>query len=238
MLRDGRQSVPGSEREYVRWLSVLSVLLSALLPAAAGPAVLFEDGRAMRVESAVREDSWARLVLEGGGEISVPAERIVNWEELVRWSASGLSGSEPDETEADTRDPAWRSTAGPYAELIAVMAERHALDPALLTSMVQVESAFDPLAVSPQGACGLLQLMPHTADRFGVSDVFDATQNVEAGARYLSWLLERYSGRTDLALAGYNAGEGAVDRHSGIPPYRETRQYVERVLVGAAGLAP
>ena len=79
--------------------------------------------------------------------------------------------------------------------------------------------------------------MPHTADRFGVSDVFDAAQNLEAGARYLSWLLERYAGRTDLALAGYNAGEGAVDRYAGIPPYRETRRYVEQVLVEAADLA-
>ncbi len=226
------------QKKFVRFFPVLSVLLPALLPAVAGPAVLFEDGRAMRVESAVRGDPWARLVLEGGGEISVPAERIVNWEELAQGGASGSVRAELEETEDDTRDLAWRSTAGEYAELIAVMAERHELDPALLTAMAQVESAFDPLAVSPTGACGLLQLMPHTADRFGVSDVFDAAQNVEAGARYLSWLLERYSGRTDLALAGYNAGEGAVDRYAGIPPYRETRRYVERVLVGAAELAP
>ena len=78
----------------------------------------------------------------------------------------------------------------------------------------------------------------HTAERFGVADVFDAAQNVEAGARYLSWLLERYAGRADLALAGYNAGEGAVDRYAGIPPYRETRLYVKRVLAGAAHLSP
>ena len=78
--------------------------------------------------------------------------------------------------------------------------------------------------------------MPATARRFGVVDVFDASQNVEGGARYLRWLLERYSGRTDLALAGYNAGEGAVDRHHGIPPYTETREYVTKVLHGAQQL--
>ena len=222
----------------VRCFALVAVLLPALLPAVAGPAVRFEDGRVLRVLNAVRVDPWARLFLEGGGAISVPAERIVNWEELAQGVASGPLGSELDETQDDdVRDPAWRSTAGEYAELIAVMAERHELDPALLTAMAQVESAFDPLAVSPKGACGLLQLMPHTADRFGVSDVFDVAQNLEAGARYLSWLLERYAGRTDLALAGYNAGEGAVDRYAGIPPYRETRRYVEQVLVEAADLA-
>ncbi len=223
----------------VRCFALVAVLLPALLPAVAGPAVRFEDGRVLRVLNAVRVDPWARLLLEGGGVISVPAERIVNWEELAQGVASGPLGSELDETQDDdVRDPAWRSTAGEYAELIGVIAERHELDPALLTAMAQVESAFDPLAVSPKGACGLLQLMPHTADRFGVSDVFDVAQNLEAGARYLSWLLERYAGRTDLALAGYNAGEGAVDRYAGIPPYRETRRYVERVLVEAADLAP
>ncbi len=191
----------------------------------------------MRVESAVRADPWARLVLESGGEISVPAERIVNWEELAQDDAAGRAESELDQTGEDARDLAWRSTAGEYAELIAVVAARHELSPVLLTAMAQVESAFDPLAVSPAGACGLLQLMPHTADRFGVSDVFDAAQNVEAGARYLSWLLEHYSGRTDLALAGYDTGGGAVDRYAGIPPYRETRRYVEQVLVEAADLA-
>jgi soluble lytic murein transglycosylase-like protein len=102
--------------------------------------------------------------------------------------------------------------------------------------MAQTESAFDPNAVSPRGARGLLQLMPETARRFGVRDSFDATQNVDGGAAYLSWLLERYSGRTELALAGYNAGEGAVDRYQGVPPFSETRNYVERVLEGAERL--
>ena len=107
---------------------------------------------------------------------------------------------------------------------------------ALLTALAEVESSFDPLAVSPKGARGLLQLMPATAERFGVGDPFDVAQNVEGGARYLSWLLDRFGGRADLALAGYNAGEGAVDRHRGVPPYPETRRYVRLVLEGAARL--
>jgi soluble lytic murein transglycosylase-like protein len=102
--------------------------------------------------------------------------------------------------------------------------------------MAQTESAFDPVAVSHKGAAGLLQLMPATAERFGVQDVFDVPQNVEGAAKYLKWLLERFEGRTELALAGYNAGEGSVDRYQGIPPYRETRDYVTRVLAGVRGM--
>ena len=92
------------------------------------------------------------------------------------------------------------------------------------------ESNFDPYAVSDRGACGILQLIPATAKRFGVGRVFDAGQNIEGGAKYLRFLLDRFDGRLDLALAGYNAGEGSVDRHGGIPPYRETRAYVAGVL--------
>ena len=97
-------------------------------------------------------------------------------------------------------------------------------------AMAEAESAFDPYAVSHKGACGMLQLIPATAERFGVEDIFDVDQNLDGGARYMRWLLDRFEGRTDLALAAYNAGEEAVDRHGGIPPYRETRNYVSRIL--------
>jgi soluble lytic murein transglycosylase-like protein len=96
--------------------------------------------------------------------------------------------------------------------------------------VAKVESNFDPFAVSPRGACGILQLMPKTARRFGVEKIFDADQNIDGGARYLRWLLDRFGGRVDLALAGYNAGEGAVERHRGIPPFAETQWYVLKVL--------
>jgi hypothetical protein len=92
------------------------------------------------------------------------------------------------------------------------------------------ESGFDPRAVSPKGALGLMQLMPGTARELGVSDPFDPAQSVRGGARYLRRLLDRFGGRLDLALAAYNAGPGAVEEHGGVPPYRETREYVRKVI--------
>lgn len=113
--------------------------------------------------------------------------------------------------------------------LAAEAAERHRLDAALVQAVIEIESAWDPLAVSHKGAQGLMQLIPATADRFGVADPFDPTQNLEGGVRYLRWLLERYRGNLELALAAYNAGEGAVDRAGGIPRISETVDYVRKV---------
>ena len=125
----------------------------------------------------------------------------------------------------------WRQRASTYAGLIDQTAKRLALQPALLRAVIAVESAFDTRAVSRAGAQGLMQLHPTTARRYGVGDAFDPEQNVHAGARYLSDLLRRYGNDLELALAAYNAGEDAVDRHGRhIPPYRETRAYVPAVL--------
>jgi len=98
-------------------------------------------------------------------------------------------------------------------------------------AIIHAESAFNPLALSHAGAQGLMQLMPPTARRFGVADSYDATQNIRGGVQYLAWLLRRYNGDLTLAAAGYNAGEGAVDRYRGVPPYSETQRYVQRVGV-------
>lgn len=202
-------------------LSVL-LLLGGPVALAGSQVVLFNDGRTMTVQSVERQDDMALLTLEGGGAIAVPASRVTNWWELDE--------EEPRSAESAADKGAWRARAGDYADVIGTAARRHDLDPTLLTAIAEVESAFDARAVSHKGALGLLQLMPQTAERFGVRDAFDASQNVEGGARYLKWLLERYEGSTELALAGYNAGEAAVDRYQGIPPYRETETYVDRVM--------
>jgi hypothetical protein len=116
-------------------------------------------------------------------------------------------------------------------DLIHEAALSHSLAPALVEAVARVESGLNPRAVSPKGARGLLQLMPATARRFGVrSDrLFEPEHNLAAGAAYLAWLLDRYDDNLDFALAAYNAGEGAVDDYGGIPPYRETQDYVRRV---------
>ena len=114
-------------------------------------------------------------------------------------------------------------------KLVREAADRHRVDPALVRAVIETESNWNPSAYSRKGAMGLMQLIPTTAQRFGANDAFNPKENVDAGVRYLKTLLERYNGNLDLALAAYNAGEGAVDRAHGIPDYRETRNYVHKV---------
>ena len=114
-------------------------------------------------------------------------------------------------------------------KLIREASERHRMDPALVRAVIETESNWNPAAVSRKGAGGLMQLIPTTAQRYGANDVFNPQQNIDAGVQYLKRLLERYNGNLDLALAAYNAGEGAVDRAHGIPAFRETRNYVQKV---------
>ena len=126
--------------------------------------------------------------------------------------------------------PAGVQTGGAFAGLIRETAERYGVSPALVEAVIRTESAFNPWAVSPKGAQGLMQLMPRTASALGVRDSFNPHQNIEGGVRHLRYLLDRYPGNVALAVAAYNAGEGAVEYYRGIPPYEETRQYVRRVL--------
>lgn len=126
--------------------------------------------------------------------------------------------------------PAPSKTGKPYQKLINRVADRHQLDRHLLTALVEVESARRADAVSPKGARGLGQLMPETARRFGVLDPHDPEDNLEGAAEYLSFLIHRYSGDLRLALAAYNAGEGAVDKYGDVPPYPETTAYVRNIL--------
>jgi soluble lytic murein transglycosylase-like protein len=114
---------------------------------------------------------------------------------------------------------------------IAAAARQHGVEEAIVRAIIHAESAYNPTAVSRAGAQGLMQLMPATARRFGVANSFDASQNISGGVQYLAWLLKRFNGDLTLAAAGYNAGEGAVDKYKGVPPYGETQRYVQRVGV-------
>ena len=204
----------------------LLIACLSFAPVAAGEWITFEDGRVLRVQTIsqpARADGHLKLELESGGALLVPASSI---RERVY---SPDPPSEPVAVPA-VDDGAWKSNAGEYADLIERVAAEVGLEPALLAAVGHVESRFDAYAVSHAGACGILQLMPETAQRFDVRNVFDPEQNVAGGARYLRWLIDRFDGDLERALAGYNAGEGAVDRYGGIPPYRETRRYVKDVL--------
>lgn len=129
--------------------------------------------------------------------------------------------------------------SGPFGALIYEAASRYALNPHLIAAIVRVESSFNPRALSRKGACGLMQLLPETARRFGLrrKDLFDPAKNLDAGARYLKWLADRFGHDPVRVLAAYNAGEGAVQRYGGVPPFKETRSYVGRIfsLLGLSG---
>ncbi len=115
-------------------------------------------------------------------------------------------------------------------EMITTLAPRFSIEPRLALAIATTESNFDPGATSPKNAMGVMQLIPETASRFNVKDSYDPVQNIKGGLAYLRWLLAYYQGNVALAVAGYNAGEGAVDRYRGVPPYKETQNYVRRIL--------
>jgi len=227
---------PPSRSRRRAWVPATAAL--AILAAAAAPAgaelVVFADGGWLKVASYEVRGERVRLGLHGGGAMTVAlsrVERVVD-DEVVR-----LAAVEPEEAAVAAGGPEWRFAAGgaapatPFGAEIFSAAERHGLHPALIAAVVRAESAFDPRAVSRKGARGLMQLMPATARRFGLAaeEIHDPVKNLDAGARYLAWLLERFAGDLPRALAAYNAGEGTVDRYGGVPPFRETRDYLRRI---------
>lgn len=219
----------------VRTLSpaIALLALAAFTPARSADLVTFEDGRSLLVREVKRTPETFELELDGGARMVVPADAVSAVEHDVSLPdpPADVKAADIESEAANLRDDErWRTLAGPFADRIAEAASRHDLEPALLAAVAHHESNFDPYAVSNRGACGILQLIPATAKRFGVAHIFDAAENIEGGAKYLRFLLDRFGGRLDLALAGYNAGEGSVDHHGGIPPYRETRAYVSGVL--------
>jgi len=137
--------------------------------------------------------------------------------------------SAPD-TAAMPRPSMSARTPSEIQAMVRALAPAYGLAPDLVLAVIQAESAFDPNALSPKGAQGLMQLIPATAERFGVTGPFDPQENLRGGMAYLRWLLSHFRGDVRLAVAAYNAGEGAVERHRGVPSYEETRNYVRRVL--------
>ncbi len=215
----------------MRRLPILLLALSTLTSAAGAELVIFTDGGFLKVEDFQVEGERVRLDLPSGGRMTVSILRVdrILEDEVGKVEPPPLP---PEVPAFELRFDASQSRpATPYAELIYGAAERHALNPALLAAVVRAESAFDPRAVSHKGAQGLMQLMPATARRFGLNggEAFEPAKNLDAGARYLSWLADHFDGDLPRVLAAYNAGEGTVARYRGVPPYRETRGYLRRI---------
>ncbi len=201
-----------------------SMLWSA--PAAAKLAV-FVDGRVLKVADARLEGTEIVLDLKGGGTLRVPAMRIdrVIADEVEEDTSNGFE--DPDCQYVWSDEPLPRDL--PFQESVTIAARATNLHPWLVAAVVQTESAFDPRAVSRAGAAGLMQLMPSAAADHGVDDVFDPSQNLRGGAEHLRLMIDRFES-ISLALAAYNAGATTVERYDGIPPYKETRNYVRKVL--------
>lgn len=165
----------------------------------------------------------------------VLSDRVVNAPTIVH----EVAGTEAIRTTRPDHAPATHLAADRFEALVLEHATRHAIRPELVRAVIQVESGFNPVARSPKGALGLMQLMPATARDLGVDDPYDPAQNIRGGTAYLRQLLNRYNDDERLALAAYNAGPGAVDRYGrNVPPYRETRAYVTKVGQRAGATEP
>ncbi len=208
-------------------LVVLFLLCSA--STARAELAFFATGRSLSVKSHRTEGASLVLTLRNGGEIFCEPSLIVRFApdevpypepepEPARSEAEVAAGS-GDHLEVNQR----------YAAIIDRVSAEQGVDPKLVRAVIQVESAYQLRARSRKGALGLMQLMPMTARQYGVSDPYDAESNIQAGIKHLKSLLQRFSTRA-LALAAYNAGEAAVERFRGVPPYPETQAYVYRIL--------
>jgi hypothetical protein len=212
--------------------SALLACLCMLAPAAPARAelVFFASGRSVSVNGHRADGDSLVLTLRGGGEIVCAPSMIARIEpDEVPYPEPAESLSEPDSTEGpaavERPDLQWDPR---YAPIIEKAAAAQGVDARLVRALIQVESHYESRARSPRGAMGLMQLMPATARRYAVADPYDPASNIEAGIKHLKSLLDRFT--LELALAAYNAGEAAVQRFRGVPPYPETRSYVDRIL--------
>jgi soluble lytic murein transglycosylase-like protein len=203
-------------------LSAPLLVITAAAPAYA-ELVFFQSGRAMSVRAIRSENDEIVLQLRGGGDVHCDQSLIARVEaDEVEYP------DEVAEAAPVTGEPDAPAIPEAFRELVTSTAARHGVDARVVNALIQVESAYRSRAVSPKGARGLMQVMPATGRQYGALDLFDPKVNVDAGVQHLKKLLSRYD--LPLALAAYNAGEAAVDRFGGIPPFRETQNYVTRIL--------
>ena len=198
---------------------VSSVLALGIAPAQAELAY-FATGRTLSIKAHRVDGNSLVLTLRSGGEVICDASTI------ARFAPDEVPYPEPEPIVAEVAAPP--AAVVPYGELIDKFATEHGVDAKLVRAVIQVESAYRNTARSRKGAMGLMQLMPDTARQYGVKDPYDPASNIEGGVKYLKALLQRLP--RDLALAAYNAGEAAVLRAKGIPPYPETRNYVSQII--------
>jgi soluble lytic murein transglycosylase-like protein len=189
-------------------------------PVARADYAVLRSGVRLHITGCERAGNVVRLTIDGG---------------KVEIAAADILSIEPEEL-FKTPPATPPAAAGPYVKFIRDAAQKHGVDEALITSVIAAESNFNPRAVSRRQALGLMQLLPQTAARYSVTDIFDPAQNIDAGTQYLKELLEQYHGNLALALAAYNAGPERVGQFRGVPPYRETRAYVTRVTKSLANL--
>jgi hypothetical protein len=194
-----------------RCACVAGFLLAALVPSARADYAVLQSGQRIHITGYERMGDTVRLTMTGGS-LEIPADTLLR--------------IDPEDTFLPVKV---KLLDVPFASFIAASAQVHGVAPELVASVIAAESKFNPTAVSLKSARGLMQLMPGTAARFGVTNVFDPQQNIDAGTRYLKELLVRYHGDLALSLAAYNAGPDRVEQFHSVPPYRETRDYVRRV---------
>ena len=222
MQPKGRWSIPAAA----------FALLFAMTGSARAEIVLLTSGSTLSIKSHRVDGDTVILQMRNGGQVTCDKtliEKILPDEvpyEEPRQPADILPPAPPP--------PSLGVPVGPYSEIITSMAQAHGVDPVLVQALIQVESNYRPTAKSHKGAMGLMQLMPSTARQYNVRNPYDPKANIAAGVKHLKSLLDQFRA-VDLALAAYNAGEGAVKKFNGIPPYRETRDYVSRILA-LAGL--
>jgi transglycosylase-like protein with SLT domain len=218
-------------------LLVATFALLAIAVPASAEIVFLNSGRTLSIKSHKVDGEFIVLTLRSGSQVTCDKTLIEKIQaDEVPYVEPEAAKTEETATDGPVQQVRSLMEGSPFAEIIASAAEAHGVDPMLVSALIQVESGYRPTARSRKGAMGLMQLMPSTAREYKVRNPFEPKANIEAGIKHLKALIDRFGAtRLELALAAYNAGPGAVDRFKGIPPYRETRNYVARIL-SLAGL--